>query len=304
MPKNRKQSSLGRTVALIILVLVGMALLIKVLLAGNNVALFSPKGAIAHEQLGLMFLAVGLMLIIAIPALFLLFFTAWKYRESNTKATHDPNRRHSKFLDLSMWLIPSVFAVVLAMIMWPATHRLEPVKPIAASVKPITIQVVAMQWKWFFIYPEQNIATVNYVQIPVGTPVQFELTADKAPMSSFWIPNLGGMLYAMTGHSNRLYLEADTPGEYPGGSAEINGAGFAGMKFTAHATSKENFDLWVQSVKLNSDGLDAAKYEELLKPSEDNRAVSYSAVENGLYDTVLMKYMGPSEGHMQHGAHY
>ena len=123
-------------------------------------------------------------------------------------------------------------------------------------------------------------------------------------MSSFWIPNLGGMLYAMTGHSNQLHLVADMPGEYPGSSAEINGAGFAGMKFTAHATSQENFDLWVQAVKLNANALDTAEYEKLLKPSEDNPAVSYAAAPSGLYDTVLMKYMSPSEGHMQHGVHY
>jgi cytochrome o ubiquinol oxidase subunit 2 len=203
-----------------------------------------------------------------------------------------------------MWLIPSIFAVVLAAIMWSATHKLEPIKPIAADAKPLTIQVVSMRWKWVFIYPEQNIATVNYVQIPVGTPVQFELTADAAPMSAFWIPNLGGMLYTMTGHNNRLHLIADTAGDYPGSSGEINGPGFANMKFTASASSKKDFDAWVQEVKRYTAVLDTVEYDKLLKPSEDNPVAFYSAAERGLYDTVLMKYMGPGTGHTHHGAHH
>lgn len=295
---------MGTAVALIVLGLVFLMLLIKALLHGNNVALFNPQGMIAHEQMGLMVTTVGIMLVIAIPALFILYFTAWKYRESNTRAKHSPNASHGRLLDLGMWLVPSIFAVVLALIMWPATHKLEPHKPIAADAKPLTIQVVSMRWKWLFIYPEQKIATVNYVQIPVDTPVEFQLTADDAPMSSFWIPNLGGMLYTMTGHVNQLHLIADTPGDYHGSSAEINGAGFAGMKFVARVSSAEDFDRWVESVEMRPDVLDAAGYESLLKPSEYDSAAYYSAVEDGLYDTVLMKYTRPGEGHMNHGTQH
>jgi cytochrome o ubiquinol oxidase subunit 2 len=316
MSKNRKQHSQGRTVGLILLGIVCLGLLIKVLLHGHNVALFNPKGMIAQEQLNLMVLTVGIMLIIAIPALFLLFFTAWKYRESNTKATHDPNARHGKLFNVGIWLVPSIFAIVLAMIMWPATHRLAPQKTIAADAKPLTIQVISMRWKWLFIYPEQKIATVNFVQVPVDTPVQFELTADDAPMSSFWIPNLSGMLYTMTGHSNRLNLIANTTGDYPGRSGEINGAGFAGMQFTARASSSDDFNQWVNKVQTyGGSTLDITEYNRLLQPSEDSPTAFYSATEGGLYDTVLMKYMGNmemdegqthDEGHSyaEHGAHH
>jgi cytochrome o ubiquinol oxidase subunit 2 len=298
MPKNRKKDSQGRALRRIILGLISLTLIIAVLLQGKNVALFNPKGMIAQEQLNLMFITVGLMLILAIPALFIFYFTAWKYRESNTKAKHEPDTHHGRLLDLSMWLVPSVLAVVLATIMWSATHKLEPNKSIAADAKLLTIQVVAMQWKWLFIYPEQNIATVNFVQIPEDTPVKFELTADEAPMSSFWIPNLGGMLYAMTGHNNRLNLIADTPGDYPGSSAEINGAGFAEMKFTARASSQGDFDQWLQKIKRSPAVLDSAEYAKLLKPSEGNSAAFYSATEDGMYDKVLKKYMGSgSHGH-------
>ncbi|HJQ08267.1 MAG TPA: COX aromatic rich motif-containing protein [Candidatus Saccharimonadales bacterium] len=306
MPKNRKRNSPGRTVGLLLLGLLGLALLIKVLLQGNNVALFNPKGMIAQEQLGLMILAVGIMLVIAIPTLFLLYFTAWKYRESNARAKRDPNAGHGRLLNVGMWLVPGIFAVVLALIMWPATHKLEPQKQIAANTKPLTIQVVALRWKWLFIYPEQKIAAVNFVQVPTDTPVEFKLTADESSMSSFWIPNLGGMLYAMTGHVNQLNLIAETPGDYPGSSAEINGAGFAGMKFTARASSKNDFDLWVQDMKQFPDSLDTAQYNRLLKPSENNPTAFYSAVDDNLYGKILMKYMGAGHEHTPapyHGGH-
>ncbi len=304
MPKNRKKNSLGRTVGLILLSFAYFAALVAWLLHGNNVALFNPKGLIAQEQHNLTVLVVAIMLIIAIPAVSLFFFTAWRYRETNTKAKHDPEHRHSRFLVTGIWLIPTTFAVVLSTIMWSATHRLAPQKPIEADAKTLTIQVVALRWKWLFIYPEQHIATVNFVQIPVDTPVQFELTADEMPMSSFWIPNLGGMLYTMTGHVNHLNLMADTPGDYTGSSGEINGAGFAGMKFTARASSGEAFGRWVQSVSERPGVLDSAEYDRLLKPSEDNQAAFYSSVDSDLYGKVHMKYMGPADDPMQMGAHY
>lgn len=303
MSKNRKKHSVGKAVACILLGLTALALFMAAFMRGNNVALVHTKGMVANEQLNLMVITIGVMLLIAVPALLLLYYTAWKYRESNNKATYDSTARHGRFFVLSMWVVPTIVAVILAAIMWPATHKLEPNKAIAADAKPLTIQVVSMRWKWLFIYPEQNIATVNFVQIPVGTPVEFDLTADESPMSSFWIPNLGGMLYAMTGHVNQLNLIADAPGDYPGSSGEINGPGFAGMKFTARASSMEDFNSWVLDVKRSSDKLNAAEYDKLVQPSEDNPAAFYSAADKGLYDRILKKYTGPSGGHMSHGAH-
>ena len=294
MPKNKSGKNRGRPVRLVLLGMLGLGLLIKVLLYGHDVALFNPKGLIAHEQLNLIIFTIVLLLVIAIPSLFMLYFTAWKYRESNVSSEPEQNSVHSKFLVPSMWLIPSSFMLVLALVMWPSTHQLAPQKAIASTVKPLTIQVISMRWKWLFIYPDQKIATVNFVQIPVNTPVKFELTADGAPMSSFWIPNLGGMLYSMTGMVNELNLMADTSGDYRGSTAEINGAGFAGMRFTARASSKEDFDQWVQGVRVSADPLDSAKYDLLVKPSEDNPVAYYSGFDANLYDKVLMKYMGPS----------
>jgi cytochrome o ubiquinol oxidase subunit II len=306
MSKNRNKNIQIKMAVSIVLVLAGLVLLIAFLLEGKNVALFHSRGMIAHEQLRLMLVTVGLLLVIAVPTLILLFSTAWKYRESNGKAARDPNVRYSKLLNVGMWLIPSIFMALLALVMWPATHRLEPQKPIVADTKPLTVQVVSLPWKWLFIYPDQNIATVNHLQIPAHTPVRLELTADELPMSSFWIPNLAGMLYSMTGHSNTLNLIGDTLGDYPGSSAEINGAGFAGMKFTARVSSEEDFSRWVDAARDSGSPLDAAAYEKLLKPSENHPTILYSAAESGMYDKVLMKYMDPSgsEGHMHHGAHH
>ncbi len=255
--------------------------------------MLNPKGLIAADQRRLIFVTVAILLVIAIPSVFLLFFTAWKYRESNHHAKYAPDTHHGKFFVFTIWLIPSMVMLLLAFILWTATHKLVPQDPIASSEKPLVIQVVSLRWKWLFIYPEQNIATVNFAQIPVHRPVEFELTADESPMSSFWIPNLGGQLYAMTGMVNRLNLMADTTGAYPGSSAEINGAGYAGMKFTARASSGVEFNRWVQGVKQSKNVLDDASYAKLLKPSESNPPAFYASSESGLYDKVLMKYMMP-----------
>ena len=192
---------------------------------------------------------------------------------------------------------------VLGVVMWFGTHRLAPQSSIAADAKPITIQVVSMRWKWLFIYPDQHIATVNYVQIPAHTPVKFELTADEAPMSSFWIPNLGGQLYTMTGMTNHLNLIADTTGDYPGSSAEINGAGFADMKFTAHVATAEEFDTWVRNVYASPQTLDDETYAELVKPSTNNAQEYYALADPNMYSTIVMKYMGHAGDSMSDMSH-
>lgn len=279
------------------LLFLGFGLVIAYFIHDKNIAVFHPKGLIAQEQLHLTLFAGALLLAAAVPTMFLLYFTAWKYRESNTKAVHDPYVRLSKSFVWTMWVVPFIFALILAGVMWPATHRLEPKKKIAADAKPMTIQVIAMRWKWIFLYPEQNIATVNFVQLPVDTPVTFELTGDEVPMSSFWIPNLGGQLYAMTSHVNTLNLMAEVPGDYPGATAEINGPGFAGMRFTARASSAADFDRWVSETKQANHKLDAESYANLLKPSESNPAAYYSAYDTDLYGKVIMKYMGSHAAH-------
>lgn len=293
---NRKKLNPIWTASIVIVALFNFAVLIKILLQGKNIAILNPKGWIAHEQYNLLVFTTAVLLVVMIPTLLFLFFVAWRYRDTHSKIkAPKPNR--SKFLVFGMWAFPTAIMLLLASVMIPATHRLAPQNAIASDVEPITIQVVSLRWKWLFIYPEQGIASVNFVEVPINTPIHFELTADEAPMSSFWIPNLGGQLYTMTGMVNRLNLMADVPGDYPGSSAEINGAGFAGMKFTARASYNENFDKWVEQVKQSPQKLDEVSYKNLVQPSENHPVEFFSAYENGLYDKVVMKYRPDGHGH-------
>lgn len=296
MTEHKKKYRQSTPIWLTIVGLFVLGFLLAYMLRDADIAVMNPKGTIAGEQMRLIIVVVVLMLEIGIPTLLALYFVAWKYRESNEKATYDPASKHGKLFVFSLWAIPSIIVLMIGYIMWPATHRLEPKKTIISDNKPITIKVVAMRWKWLFIYPDQNIATVNYVQIPVNTPVQFDISADEAPMSSFWIPHLGGQIYAMTGHVNRLNLLADTTGDFPGSSIEINGRGFAGMRFTTRSSSQSDFDSWVKSVRQSTDVLNESEYKELLEPSENNQVVLYSTAEPDLYDNMLMKYSG-THGH-------
>lgn len=276
---------------------------IAMLTNGADIPLLNPKGIVASEQHWLLVTSTLIMLGFGVPVILTLYFFTWRYREDNSKATYSPKETTSKAMLAFMWGGPLVIVVILAALMLPATQRLEPQKPIVADKEQLTVQVVSLNWKWLFIYPEQNIATVNFVQIPVDTPVRFELTADNAPMSSFWIPHLAGMLYTMTGHVNPLHLMADTIGDYPGASAEINGFGFAGMKFTTRVSSDEDFAAWVAETKQSPQFLDDAEYERLLEPSEYDEPVFYANAVPDLYDTIVSKYNNNHTHGSEHEGH-
>ncbi|MBA2279559.1 COX aromatic rich motif-containing protein [Candidatus Saccharibacteria bacterium] len=297
MTKPGKKFSRVRTIWLVLLGFIGLSLLVAALLRGNDVILFSPKGLVADQQHRLMVISTLIMLGFGVPILFFLYFFAWKYREDNEKAAYSPHSDHGKFFTFTLWALPTIIMLILASLMLPATQKLDPKRLIESENERLTIQVVALRWKWLFIYPDQNIATVNYVQIPVDTPVQFELTADETPMSSFWIPHLGGMLYAMTQHVNWLNLIANTPGDYQGSAAEINGAGFAGMRFITRVSSEEDFKKWVNDTTLSTNELGTSEYASLLMPSENNQAAFYSNPEPEIYSNILSKYAG---GHQQY----
>ena len=302
--KRKHSQSVAKTLAIGFGSLTAFGLIITIILRGKNIAVFNSKGFIASEQRGIIIYALVVVLSIAVPTVLLLYFIAWRYRESNARSTYHSEAKRGKLFVLTIWALPTTFMLVLAMLLVPVTHKLEPNKAIASGVKPITIQVMAMRWKWLFIYPDQQIASVNFVQIPKGVPVIFDLSADDAPMSSFWVPNLGGQLYAMTGHINHLNLIADKMGDYQGRSAEINGAGFEGMKFTTRVSSKEDFGTWAQSIRASSASLDASTYEGLLTPTKNNPTTSYVAYDSSIYGRAVMKYMG-SNSHMmmEEGSH-
>ncbi len=254
-----------------------------------DIALLNPKGSIALSELGLMLHAVEFMLIVAVPVIFLLFFFAWRYRSSNKKAVYKPEWEHAKMDELIWWAIPFEIVLILGALTWSSTHELDPKHPLEGG-EPLVVQVVALDWKWLFIYPEQKLATVNYVWLPVGRPVRFEITAD-APMNSFWIPKLGGQIYAMTGMVTNLNLLATEEGSYPGASANYSGEGFAQMKFTAEAVSPEEFDAWLLRAKDSPKQLTWEEYVALAEPSVAAGIEYYGDVDPELFDRVVTKFM-------------
>lgn len=257
-----------------------------------HIDILNPKGLIAVKEYNLLVFTTLLGFIVVIPVFVIAIVIAWRYREGNTKATYTPNVSGNRLAETIWWAIPIILITILSVVTWISTHDLDPHKPLTSNVKPITVKVVALDWKWLFIYPEQNIATVNLVQFPANTPVNFEITAD-APMNSFWIPQLGGQIYAMAGMTTKLHLNATENGDYKGVSANISGEGFSGMKFTARATSKDDFDAWVATIKESPTDLTTAEYATLAAPSKNNPVSFYASSTEGLYDTILMKYMMP-----------
>jgi cytochrome o ubiquinol oxidase subunit II len=270
-----------------------LALAVIFVLRSEKALLVHPKGVIADSELKLITTNISLMLIIIIPTFILLLITAWKYRAKNSKAKYDPERSLSVFGELILWIVPSIIVLVMALITWDATHELDPYKPLKSDVKTLTIQVVALDWKWLFIYPEQGIATVNFVQIPARTPIHFALAADGSPMNSFWVPELSGQIYSMTGMITPLHIMANEPGEYTGRAAEINGEGFADMTFIVKSTEPSDFDAWVASTRQSPHELTEPIYNELIKRSVNNPVALYSYVEEDLFDKIVMKYMHP-----------
>ncbi len=282
-------------------ILIGMlAVIIGVIgivfvLASENALVVHPKGIIAQSELELIITNIILMLIIIVPTYLLLFTVVWKYCIKNENAKYDPDHSFGPIGELIMWGLPSIIVVVMAIVMWDATHELNPYKPIESEIKPLTIQVVALDWKWLFIYPEQGIATLNYFHIPEQTPIHLKLSADGTPMNSFWIPQLSGQIYSMTGMTTQLYLMADGPGEYMGRAVEINGEGYADMAFPAKSSSQKDFDAWVAQVKKSPLHLTEATYNELIKPSVNKSITSFSEVEKDLYHKIIHKYMYPTK---------
>ena len=262
-------------------------------LHGKNFAVLNPAGSIAVKERDLMLVTVTLGLSVIIPVFIMTFLFAWRYREGNKKSKYSPEMSGNRWLETIWWGIPSAIILVLSIITWNSSHSLDPHKALNVGSKPpLTIQVVALDWKWLFIYPRENVASVNWVQLPVGTPVTFNITAD-APMNSFWIPQLAGQIYAMPGMSTQLHLIADREGAFEGSSANISGRGFAGMRFTAKAGSDKEFSNWLETARHSPVKLDRATYNDLVKRSENEPVSLYSSVEKNLYDQVVLKYMTP-----------
>jgi len=255
---------------------------------------------VGADEKSLIITATVLMLLVVVPVILMTLGFAWKYRASNENATYTPKWSHSNKIEAIVWIIPIIIVTFLAVLTWNTTHKLDPYRPLDSAKKPINIQVVALDWKWLFIYPDLNIATVNEIAFPANTPVNFKITSDAA-MNSFFIPQLGGQIYAMAGMQTKLHLIANEPGSFNGMSSNYSGGGFSGMKFKAIATATPaEFDAWVKKAR-DGKALDAGSYQQLLKRSENNPVQYYSSVTPNLFYGVLNKYVASHQTAMESG---
>ncbi|MBV4484760.1 ubiquinol oxidase subunit II [Pseudomonas sp. SWRI153] len=263
----------------------------SVLLAGCNLVVFNPKGAVARDERDLIILATGLMLLVVVPVIVMTFVFAYRYRATNKKARYSPRWASSHKIEAVVWGVPFLIICVLGWVTWETTHALDPYRPLDSDVPPVNVQVVATDWKWLFIYPDLGIASVNELAIPVNTPVSFTVTSDAA-MTSFFIPALGGQIYAMAGMQTKLHLIANEIGQYRGIAANYNGHGFSDMHFSTLSLSGADYEAWVNKVKAAPRKLDQASYTELAKPSIRHEITYYSAVQERMFLDIVDKYEG------------
>jgi cytochrome o ubiquinol oxidase subunit 2 len=265
------------------------------LLTGCNLVVMNPSGDIASQQADLIVVSTILMLIIILPVMALIVFFAWKYRQSNKDAEYDPEWHHSTKLEIVIWSAPLAIIIALGAITWVSTHTLDPYRPLdridadrplAKGHKPMVVEVVSLDWKWLFLYPEQGIATVNELAAPLDTPIQFKITSSGI-MNSFFIPALAGQIYSMAGMETKLHAVINEEGIYDGFSGNYSGEGFSHMRFKFHGLSQEGFDDWVSKVKSNENLLGRPEYLQLEKPSIDEPIHYFSDVDPELYNAIL-----------------
>lgn len=260
-------------------------------------AVLDPKGPIALAERDLLFDAFFVMLVVVVPVIVLTLWFAWRYRASNTSAAYAPKWANSAKVDAFVWLIPALIVIALGVLLWRSTYKLDPYRPLESSTPPLEVQVVAQDWKWLFIYPEQGIATVNQLAFPAGRAVSLKITSDTV-MNSFYVPQLAGQIYAMAGMQTRLQLLADQPGKFVGRNSQYSGGGFSDQHFEVLALSPADFDAWVAKVKQAPARLDSSTYPALAAKSRAVPVTYFAPVEAGLYDSIIAKFT--HGGHAQH----
>lgn len=264
------------------------------LLGGCTEGVLDPKGPIALAERQILFNALGIMLAIVIPVIVAILGFAFWFRASNERAHYRPDFTYSGRLELLVWSIPAMTVLLVGGVAWIGAHDLDPGKPISSAVKPVNVQVVSLDWKWLFIYPEQGIASVNKLVVPVGTPISFELTSSSV-MNSFFVPQLGSQIYTMSGMATRLHLQADQLGTYAGISAMFSGDGFPDMHFTVDAVTDDGFAQWVRQTGLTGSVLDKPAYADLVKPSKAVAPFTYRSVVPDLFNSIVSVGMGTQE---------
>jgi cytochrome o ubiquinol oxidase subunit 2 len=248
--------------------------------------MLDPQGPIASQERLLLINSTAIMLVVVVPVILATLGFAWWYRSSNARASRAWDEAYEGRIEFVVWSIPALIVILLSGVIWIGSHQLDPRAPIPADAKPLRVDVVALDWKWLFIYPDQGVAAVNQLVVPVGTPVDFRLTSATV-MNSFFVPQLGTQIYTMGGMTTHLNLLAAETGEYPGFSANFSGDGFAEMRFIAKAVPAADFDAWVRQARGRGSVLDDASYAELAKPSKAVPPTTYRSVEPKLFDHII-----------------
>jgi cytochrome o ubiquinol oxidase subunit II len=264
------------------------------MLSGCSEGVLDPKGPVADAERLILFNSLGIMLAIVIPTILATLGVAFWFRASNGRARYRPNFAYSGRVELLVWSIPAMTVLLVGGVAWIGAHDLDPRRPMASSVKPVSIQVVSLDWKWLFIYPELGIASVNQLTIPVAAPVNFELTSSGV-MNSFFVPQLGSQIYTMAGMATRLNVQADHAGTYRGLSAQFSGSGFADMRFSVAAVPTQDFDKWVATARGEGPTLDAQTYANLARPGGPIAPFTYRAVAPDLFNGILDAVMRPGD---------
>ena len=274
-----------------------------VALSGCDLIVMNPFGDIARQQANLIVTATVLMLLIIVPVIVLTLLFAWRYRASNTAAVYSPDWDHSTKLELLIWGAPLLIIIALGTITWISTHKLDPYRPldridenrpVTPDMKPLVVEVVALDWKWLFVYPEQGVATINELAAPVDRPIQFKITSSNV-MNSFYVPALAGMIYAMPGMETKLHAVINKAGVYEGLSANYSGGGFSKMRFKFHGLSNADFDQWVANNKQSPQMLDRSLYLKLEQPSENESVQRFGRVDPVLYEAIINRCVDTSK---------
>jgi cytochrome o ubiquinol oxidase subunit 2 len=260
--------------------------MVLLLASCRRAGVLDPQGPISAAEKLILLNATGIMLVVVVPVILLTLGFAWWYRASNKRASFRPDLVYSGSIELVVWAIPTMIVILLAGVAWIGAHDLDPAVRLKSEVKPIRIEVVSLDWKWLFIYPDLNVAAVNQLAVPIGTPIEFTLTSATV-MNAFFIPQLGTQIYTMPGMTTHLNLQADHAGDYPGISSHFSGDGFSDMQFVVHALAVPRFDSWLADARSGKPALSVDAYSELARPSKNVAAKIYTDVDPMLYEHIL-----------------
>jgi cytochrome o ubiquinol oxidase subunit 2 len=266
-----------------------------IVLTACQPAVLDPQGSVGIAEKMILIDSLAIMLAIVVPTIAAILAFAWWFRSSNPRAIYRPDFEYSGRIELIVWSIPLLTVILLSGVAWLGSHDLDPAKPLASKTKPLDVQVVSLDWKWLFIYPDERVASVNQLVVPAGVPLHFFLTSASV-MNAFFIPQLGSMIYTMNGMTTQLNLRADAPGTFQGLSSHYSGDGFSDMHFDVHAVSPEQFAAWIEDARNTGPSLDGASYAALAKQSVNASPVTFRAADPTLFQQIVTQQLPPGPG--------